>query len=149
MISHYWTERELNTSLVAETSERVFFVNFRIPDNNFFKKGLISNNNVWLVPRTNEKDISGNYFIREEISGNKGKDNSDNTCIPNMWNKYNLLPHEPKEALTHQSLEAETSERVLCVKLFRRIMFNLFPEQVKRDISVSICMDCILKKVGS
>ncbi len=57
-----------------------------------------------------------------------------------MWNKYNLLPHEPKEALTHHSLEAETSERVLCVKLFRRIMFKLFPEQVKRDISVSICM---------
>ena len=28
-----WAERELNTSLVAETSERVFFVNFRIPDN--------------------------------------------------------------------------------------------------------------------
>ncbi len=33
VLPHDLAERELSTSLVAKTSEQVFFVNFRIPDN--------------------------------------------------------------------------------------------------------------------
>ncbi len=65
-----------------------------------------------LFPEQAKQIFSGTNFIREEISGDKGNDNSDNTCIPNKWNKYNLLPHEPKEALTHRLKQKQAKEFV-------------------------------------
>ncbi len=76
---------KLNKSLVVDPSERVFSINFRIPNNDFFfNSGLFRRIRFQcLVPWTSETEISGSIRIQEEISGNKEKDNSDNTCFPN------------------------------------------------------------------
>ena len=83
-------ESGINESLVAETSERDFFVNLIIQTWKEYIKDLFLRK-IHLYPEQAKRDISESICMQDEKSGIVGKDNySDITCIPNMWNKQNL-----------------------------------------------------------
>ena len=61
------TQIELNTSLVAETSERVFVVNFRIPDNRkFLDKVLFQTIMFNLFPEQVKKIFRSNISFEKK-----------------------------------------------------------------------------------